>query len=152
DLARLDEVLNAPKLMRKFEEHWGRANLHIGRPSIPMATYVRLMALKHSNGWGYERLVYQVADSFHLRLFCGIAIDAPVPDESTIRKLTRRFGPRLLDDLIREVIKLAVKSEAFGYGRCAATPLHSRLTSAIQPTPGWPPPQLGHWREPPANC
>jgi hypothetical protein len=31
-----------------------------------MVTYVRLMALKHRSGWGYERLVRQVADSFHL--------------------------------------------------------------------------------------
>lgn len=106
DLSRLDQLLDDHRVLRVFEQHWGRANLHLGRPSIPMATYLRLMVLKHSQGWGYERLVYQVSDSFHLRLFCGIALDAPVPDESTIRKLTRRFGPQLLDDLIREVIKL----------------------------------------------
>jgi transposase, IS5 family len=113
DLARLDEVLNSPRLMRKFEQHWGRANLHLGRPSIPMATYLRLMVLRHSHGWGHQRLVYQVSDSFHLRLFCGIAIDAAVPDESTIRKLTRRLGPELVNDLIREVIKLTVQKRGF---------------------------------------
>lgn len=113
DLSRLDELLDDHRVLRVFERHWGRANLHLGRPSIPMATYLRLMVLKHSQGWGYERLVYQVSDSFHLRLFCGIALGAPVPDESTIRKLTRRFGPQLLDGLIREVIKLAVQKRGF---------------------------------------
>lgn len=113
DLSRLDQLLDDHRILRRLEQHWGRANLRVGRPSIAMATYLRLMVLKHSHGWGYERLVYQVSDSFHLRLFCGIAIDAPVPDESTIRKLTRRFGPQLLDDLIREVIKLAVKERGF---------------------------------------
>lgn len=113
DLSRWDQLLDDHRVLRVFEQHWGRANLHLGRPSIPMATYLRLMVLKHSQGWGYERLVYQVSDSFHLRLFCGIALGAPVPDESTIRKLTRRFGPQLLDDLIREVIKLAVQKRGF---------------------------------------
>jgi transposase, IS5 family len=113
DLARLDLVLDAPGVLKKFEQHWGRANLNVGRPSIPMATYVRLMALKHRHGWGYERLARQVADSFHLRRFCRIAIVAEVPDESTVRKLTRRLGPALVDDLIREVVKLAVRERSF---------------------------------------
>src|SRR5262245_54667492 len=72
ELARLDQVLDAPGVLKKFEQHWGRANLNVGRPSIPMATYVRLMALKHRHGWGYERLVRRAADSFHLRRFCRI--------------------------------------------------------------------------------
>lgn len=113
DLARLDQVLDSPAVLRQFEQHWGRANLNVGRPSIPMATYVRLMALKHRYGWGYERLVGQVADSFHLRRFCRLSIVDEVPDESTVRKLTRRLGPELLDDLIREVIKLAVRERGF---------------------------------------
>ena len=59
ELARLDQVLDAPQVLKQFEQHWGRAKLHVGRPSIPMVTYVRLMALKHRSGWGYERLVRQ---------------------------------------------------------------------------------------------
>src|SRR5437870_745414 len=113
DLARLDQVLDGPHVLKQFERHWGRANLYVGRPSIPMATYVRLMALKHRHGWGYERLVRQVADSFHLRRFCRLSIMDEVPDESTVRKLTRRLGPELVDDLIREVVKLAVTERGF---------------------------------------
>lgn len=52
DPARLDQVLYAPAVLRQFEQHWGRANLNVGRPSIPMATYVRLMALKHRHRLG----------------------------------------------------------------------------------------------------
>lgn len=113
DLARLDLVLETPQILKQFEQHWGRAKLNVGRPSIPMATYVRLMALKHRHRWGYERLVRQVADSFHLRRFCRISIIDQVPDESTVRKLTRRLGPELVDDLTREVVKLAVKERGF---------------------------------------
>jgi Transposase domain (DUF772) len=113
DLARLDQVLDAPQILKRFEHHWGRANLHVGRPSIPMATYVRLLALKHRHGWGYERLVRHLGDSFHLRRFCRLSILDEVPDESTVRKLTRRLGPELVDDLIREVVKLAVIDRGF---------------------------------------
>ncbi len=113
DLARLDQVLDAPAVLKPFERHWGRANLHVGRPSLPMATYVRLMTLKHRQGWGYERLVRQVADSFQLRRFCRIAITAALPDESTVRKLTRRLGAELVAELTREVITLAVKKRDF---------------------------------------
>ncbi|MBO0704992.1 MAG: transposase, partial [Candidatus Dormibacteraeota bacterium] len=83
DLARLDRVLDDPQVLKQFRQHWGRAKLDVGRPSIPMATYVRLMALKHRHCWGYERLVRQVADSFQLRRFCRISIVDEVPDEST---------------------------------------------------------------------
>ncbi len=41
DLARLDLVLDAAQILKRFEQHWGRAKLNLGRPSIPMATYVR---------------------------------------------------------------------------------------------------------------
>lgn len=113
ELARLDQVLDAPQVLKPFERHWGRANLHVGRPSLPMATCMRLMTLKHRQGWGSERLVRQVADSFQLRRFCGIAITDPLPDESTVRKLTRRLGPELVADLTREVVALAVKERDF---------------------------------------
>ncbi len=113
DLARLDEVLDAPEILRRFEQHWGRANLKVGRPSIAMATYLRMMVLKRRHGWGYERLVGVVADSFQLRRFCRISIMDEVPDESTIRKLTRRLGPELVDDLTRSAVRLAITERGF---------------------------------------
>ncbi len=113
DLARLDEVLDAPEILRRFEQHWGRANLKVGRPSIAMATYLRMMVLKHRHGWGYERLVGVVADSFQLRRFCRISIMDEVPDESTIRKLTRRLGPELVQDLTRSAVRLAITERGF---------------------------------------
>ena len=112
-LDRLDKVLDAPQVLRQFEKHWGRTNLNVGRPSIPMDTYVRLMALKHSHQWGYQRLVAQVSDSFQLRRFCRISITDDLPDESTLRKLTRRLGPELVDDLTRGVLRLAHKERGF---------------------------------------
>jgi Transposase domain (DUF772) len=62
-----------------------------GRPSIATTSFVRLMVLKHGTGWGYETLVREVSDSLHLRRFCLFRLDRRVPDESTVRKLARRY-------------------------------------------------------------
>ena len=78
-----------------------------GRPSIPIETYLRLMFLKYRYGLGYERLCVEVADSISWRRFCRIGLEATVPDESTIRKLTRRCGPELIEALNRELLAAA---------------------------------------------
>ena len=96
DLAELDRVLGDPELMMVLLERWreeviatGRAVLTDGRPTIAMETYVRLMVLKARYRWGYRVLVAEVSDSIHLRRFCRISLGERVPDESTVRKLTR---------------------------------------------------------------
>ena len=76
---------------REFRET-GRLVLTEGRPTIAMETYVRLMVLKQRYRWGYRTLVAEVSDSIHLRRFCRISLAERVPDESTVRKLTRRIG------------------------------------------------------------
>ena len=86
DLARIDRLLGDPALLEPIAEHWrsealerGRDASSHGRPTIPMASYVRLMVIKHRSGWGYETLVSEVSDSLHLRRFCLLAIDVRVP-------------------------------------------------------------------------
>ena len=87
--------------------------LHRGRPTMSMATYLRLMVIKHRTGWGYELLVKEVSDSLHLRRFCLIPLTEPVPDESTVRKLTRRLGHEVVDGCIRGVIGKALRERRF---------------------------------------
>jgi transposase, IS5 family len=62
---------------------------------------------------GYETLVREVSDSIHLRRFCRIALSARVPDESTVRKLTRRLGPEVVDEITRAVIDRATRERRF---------------------------------------
>ena len=120
DLARVDELLAEPALLDPFRTLWrerdaasGQQASSFGRPTIAMATYVRLMVLKSRTGWGYATLVREVSDSLHLRRFCLIALTDPVPTESTVRKLTRRLGPELVAELIRGVITLATRERRF---------------------------------------
>jgi IS5 family transposase len=86
DLARLDRVLRDPAPLRPVEQAWACSARERGRPSIGIATFVRLMMIKQRTGWGYETLMREVSDSLHLRRFCLIAIDQRVPEESTVRK------------------------------------------------------------------
>ena len=120
DLARVDELLADPLLLAPFRALWrerdagsGRRAEWFGRPTIAMATYVRLMVLKARTGWGYATLVREVSDSLHLRRFCLIPLSDPVPTESTVRKLTRRLGPDVVAELIRGVIELATRERRF---------------------------------------
>jgi transposase, IS5 family len=113
DLARLDWVLADPELLRPIAEAWPVSGRGCGRPTIAMATLVRLMVVKQRMGWGYETLVREVSDSLHLRRFCLIAIDQPLPDESTVRKLVRRLGPGVVEEMTRVVLETAVRETRF---------------------------------------
>jgi transposase, IS5 family len=119
DLARLDELLSDPELLVPIAIRWERELREAskfsdrGRPSLAMETYVRLMVLKHRYGWGYETLMKEVSDSIHLRRFCRLGLTSPVPDESTVRKLTRRLGAEVVHQLTREVIQKARREKRF---------------------------------------
>jgi IS5 family transposase len=120
DLARLDDILSDPQMLAPFRAQFqaeaARMSCDVlqrGRPTMPMATYLRLMVVKHRTGWGYETLAREVSDSLHLRRFCLIPLTDPIPDESTIRKLTRRLGPQVADEIIRAVIGKAMRQRRF---------------------------------------
>jgi IS5 family transposase len=119
DLARLDELLADPGLLAPIGVRWERLLAQAGsvpgrgRPTIAMETYVRLMIVKHRSGWGYETLMREVSDSIHLRRFCRIGMAERVPDESTVRKLTRRLGAEVVHEITRELIGKARREKRF---------------------------------------
>ena len=120
DLAALDVLLADPELLWPLVECWrqefqetGRLVLTEGRPTIALESYVRLMVLKARYRWGYRSLVAEVSDSIHLRRFCRISLSERVPDESTVRKLTRRVGPETVNEITRVLIVAATRSKRF---------------------------------------
>jgi transposase, IS5 family len=134
DLAGLDRLLSDPGLLAPIVERWrrevretGRAVLTDGRPTIALESYVRLMVLKQRYGWGYRTLVSEVSDSIHLRRFCRIALSERVPDESTVRKLTRRIGPETVNELTRALIEKATRERRF---RARAVRIDSTVVEA----------------------
>jgi len=107
DLAALDVLLRDLVLLKPIASQWRAEAVSHGRPTISMESYVRLMVVKQRTGWGYETLVREVSDSLHLRRFCLIALGERVPHESTVRKLTRRLGADVVEELTRCVIAKA---------------------------------------------
>src|SRR6266508_6675779 len=88
DLHRIDEALRDPAMLDPFKARFETEAAELstdplgrGRPTISMATYLRLMVIKHRTGWGYETLMKEVSDSLHLRRFCLIPLTCAVPDE-----------------------------------------------------------------------
>src|ERR671923_2628911 len=106
ELAKVDAILADERFLAPFRL---RLTATIGRPTIPIETYLRLMYLKHRYALGYETLCREVADSFTWRRFCRIALDGRVPAPSTLMKLTKRLGPGLLEELNAGLLALAVE-------------------------------------------
>src|SRR5438034_1600066 len=106
ELGKVDAILDDDRFLAPFRS---RLPARVGRPTIAIETYLRLMYLKHRYGLGYETLCKEVADSFTWRRFCRIAVDGRVPDPSTLMKLTKRVGPGLLEEVNAELLSLAVE-------------------------------------------
>ena len=89
ELARVDGLLDDPAFFAPFVPYF---DPRIGRPSIPMETYLRMMFLKFRYRLGYETLCREVGDSISWQRFCRIPFGARVPHPTTLMKLTSRCG------------------------------------------------------------
>ena len=108
ELRSIDELLDDDRFLAPFV---ARFACPIGRPTIPIETYLRLMYLKHRYHLGYETVVKEVADSLSWRRFCRLRLDGTVPHPTTLLKLTRRFGPEIVDELNETLLKRAVETK-----------------------------------------
>ena len=89
ELGRVDGLLDDPVFFAPFAAYF---DVRIGRPSIPMETYLRLMFLKFRYRLGYESLCREVADSISWQRFCRIPLGMRVPHPTTLMKITTRCG------------------------------------------------------------
>nr|WP_225331588.1 ISNCY family transposase [Mycobacterium intracellulare] len=89
ELARVDAVLDDPVFFAPFVAFF---DARMGRPSIPMETYLRMMFLKFRYRLGFEALCREVGDSISWQRFCRIPFGTRVPHSTTLMKLTTRCG------------------------------------------------------------
>jgi transposase, IS5 family len=89
ELARVDALLEDPVFFAPFAAFF---DARIGRPSIPMETYLRLMFLKFRYRLGYESLCREVADSISWQRFARIGFGTRAPNPTTLMKITTRCG------------------------------------------------------------
>lgn len=108
ELARVDILLDTPQILAPYAE---RFNATMGRPTVPVETYLRLMYLKFRYQLGYETLVEEVNDSLQWRRFCRIPLDKKVPHSTTLIKLTKRYGNELIEELNQILIEKAIEQK-----------------------------------------
>lgn len=89
ELTKVDKLLDDERFFAPFRARFG---CRMGWPTIAVATYLRLMYLKHRYGLGYEVLVKEVNDSLAWRRFCHLTLSDPVPDSTILSKLTHKYG------------------------------------------------------------
>lgn len=107
ELKKIDELLRDPQLLTPFKEKFSKKR---GRPTVPVATYIRLMYLKNRYQFGYESLVDEVSDHIKWRKFCQIPLDKKVPDSTTLIKLTQKYGPEMIETINEKLLnQLKVK-------------------------------------------
>ncbi len=71
ELGRVDALLDNPVFFAPFAAHF---SARLGRPSIPVETYLRLMFLKFRYRLGFESLCREVSDSISWQRFCRIPL------------------------------------------------------------------------------
>src|SRR5690606_23643489 len=117
ELERVDAWLDDERFFAPFRAHF---DARLGRPSVPMETYLRLMFLKHRYGLGYETLCAEVSDSISWRRFCRIDIDGRVPHPTTLMKITTRCGEQAVAQLNDVLIAKASEQKLVRTGKVRA--------------------------------
>src|SRR6266511_6122704 len=106
ELARVDALLDDPGFLAPFATHYDPV---LGRPSVPIDTYLRMMFLKFRHRLGYELLCREVSDSICWQRFCRIPLGGHVPHPTTLAKLTRRMSEQAVSGLNQALLATAAE-------------------------------------------
>lgn len=107
ELAFADKAFDDPRVLEPFRKDAAST----GRPSTPIATYIRMMYLKFRYQMSYEILVKEVSDSYKWRRFCHLPMTGDVPDDKTLIKLTARYSEEAVRAVHDAVVRQAVEAK-----------------------------------------
>jgi IS5 family transposase len=108
ELSRVDALLDDPVFFAPFRPFFDPA---VGRPSIPVETYLRLMFLKVRYRLGYESLCREVTDSISWQRFARIPLGTRVPHPTTLMKITTRCGDAAVAGLNEALLAKAAEAK-----------------------------------------
>ena len=117
ELARVDTLLDDPAFLAPLAAHF---DPRLGRPSIPLDTYLRMMFLKFRYRLGYELLCREVTDSISWQRFCRIPLGGQVPHPTTLVELTRRLGEQTVAALNQALLATAAEHKVLRTHRVRA--------------------------------
>ena len=108
ELVAIDRLLDDDRFFEPFRAHF---HASLGRPSIPMETYLRLMFLKYRYKLGFEPLCREVADSISWQRFCRIPLGGRAPHPTTLMKITTRCGDNVVAGLNEALLVKAAEAK-----------------------------------------
>ncbi len=117
ELVAVDRLLDD---LRFFEPYRQFFHARLGRPSVPIETYLRLMFLKYRYRLGFEPLCREVADSISWSRFCRIPLGVAVPHPTTLMKITTRCGEAAVNELNEALLARAVEAKVLKTNRVRA--------------------------------
>ena len=117
ELVRVDALLDDDRFFEPYREFF---HATLGRPSIPIETYLRLMFLKYRYRLGFETLCREVTDSITWQRFCRIPLGGRVPHPTTLMKITTRCGEAAVDGLNEALLAKAVEAKVLKTNRVRA--------------------------------
>jgi IS5 family transposase len=117
ELVRVDALLEDDRF---FEPYGKFFHATLGRPSIPIETYLRLMFLKFRYRLGFETLCREVTDSIGWQRFCRIPLGGRVPHPTTLMKITTRCGQAAVEGLNEALLAKAVEAKVLKTNRVRA--------------------------------
>ena len=117
ELERVDRLLDDARFFAPYEAFF---HASLGRPSIPIEVYLRLMFLKYRYKLGFESLCREVTDSITWQRFCRIPLGGRVPHPTTLMKITTRCGQVAVDGLNEALLAKAVEAKVLKTNRVRA--------------------------------
>ena len=108
ELEAVDRLLEDPRFVEPY-----RAFFHatLGRPSIPIETYLRLMFLKYRHRLSFEGLCNEVQDSITWQRFARVPLGGRVPHPTTLMKITTRCGEDVIAALNETLVLKAAEAK-----------------------------------------
>jgi IS5 family transposase len=117
ELRAVDRLLDDERFFAPYREFF---HATLGRPSIPIETYLRLMFLKYRYRLGFETLCREVTDSITWQRFCRIPLGGRVPHPTTLMKITTRCGETAINGLNEALLARAVEAKVLKTNRVRA--------------------------------
>lgn len=117
ELVRVDELLDDPAFFEPFRPFFSPM---LGRPSIPMETFLRMMWLKYRYRLGFAMLCREVTDSVSWSRFCRVPLGGSVPHDSTLKKIAKRCGPGAIEGLNEALLQKAANDKVLKTDRLRA--------------------------------
>jgi IS5 family transposase len=117
ELEAVDRLLDDERFFEPYRRFF---HARLGRPSIPIETYLRLMFLKYRYRLGFEPLCREVSDSISWQRFCRIPIGGRAPHPTTLMKITTRCGETAVNALNEALLAKAAEAKVLKTNRVRA--------------------------------